>query len=371
MRIGYKINIGGIILDSENDPTADLISLMTTNDSTQNDYTLDMIINNKDLKYNYRVIVGDMVTVVVSLLDGDIEVYKKAIFTGGIDTVNWDYTSMHIIAGGIEASYNLDSPATKRVYENVESFGDYLTIIKHLVEDYNKANPLIPIHGVFPVGSPGDVPKLDVYETDDTQNVETIMDDISHHLGMLYHTEIMDGKTYLMLLFGGASFSSESVKREIGQGLIFDSAACNEIGYVTEVIVHGVRNSASSDERNMQGTKTCWGKAEYKCNRRIVRNIRISDPNCHEESSCVKRAKAILEAGSTSKDSIKPVFTQCAPSIGSYVCYEDPLYKGVPIDGIVIRRELRISASEGWICTLELVQPKAGSLTITTDSGYE
>ena len=35
MRIGYKINIGGIILDSEKDPTADLISLMTTNDSTQ------------------------------------------------------------------------------------------------------------------------------------------------------------------------------------------------------------------------------------------------------------------------------------------------------------------------------------------------
>jgi hypothetical protein len=371
MRIGYYITIEGIILDSEDTKTADLISLMNTNDTTQSDYTLDIIINNKNLKYNDRVIVGDPVSVVVKLLDGNNLIYSKAIFNGSIQTVNWDYTSMHIIAGGTESGFNLESPATSRVYHNVAFFGDYLRIIEHLVEDYNSANPGDPIMGVFPHGSPSAIPTLDVYEVSDHQTIETVMDDLCHHLGMSYHTETIENKSYLMLMFSGASQSSEVVTRELGQGLIFDSAACNEIGYITEVVVHGVLLRHDADDRNLQGTKTCWGKAMYKSNKKVVRNIRVPDPNCHTQEACMNRAKAILQSGSAIKDVIKPVFTQCAPSVGSHVIYMDPLYKGTEIEGVVQRRELRISANEGWICTVELKVPTTIQGEPSVTSGYD
>jgi len=371
MRIGYYITIEGIILDSEDPKSADLVSLMNTNDTAQSDYTLDMIINNKNLKYNDRVIVGDPVSVVVKLLDGNELVYSKAIFNGSIQTVNWDYTSMHIIAGGTESGFNLESPATSRVYQNVASFGDYLRIINHLVEDYNSTNHSDPIMGVFPHGSPSAIPTLDVYEVSDHQTIETVMDDLCHHLGMSYHTETIENQSYLMLMFEGASQSSEVVTRELGQGLIFDSAACNEIGYITEVIVHGVRHPHDADNKNLQGCRTCWGKATYDSDKKIVRNIRIPDPNCHTQEACMNRAKAILQSGSAIKDVIKPVFTQCAPSVGSHVIYMDPLYKGTEIEGVVQRRELRISANEGWICTVELKVPNTIQGEVSVTSGYD
>lgn len=362
MRIGYLIKIGGVTIDSEDPANATLISLMTSNDQTQTDYSLDLILDNKNYRYNYLFLKDDKVEATLKLFDDDDDInpiYQRTIFSGMVGITNWNYATAHVICDGVETSFNQDTTDANRVYieGDIASREALLgSVVKDLIDDYNKSCPNVPISGYRDLNAKGPYSPPSAFEVPAGEHIETIMDKVDQLLQCVHWTDSnSSGQNILYFSDANKHRGVEFVSAHKGSKVIFDSAALNEIGFVTEVIVHGSPKNRDQDDRYLNGTRACWGSCFIKGQRQI-RHIDVHDPTCHEVQDCQKRAFSILNYGVVN-NVIKPVFVNIAPPVASMVVYTDPAY-GIQISGVVNRREIRVSATEGWICTVEMTQER-------------
>jgi hypothetical protein len=383
--IAYTIQIAGVTIESEGS-NADLISFMTSCDSSQSDYGADIILGNKDHKYDYEFIKGDNISVDMSIVSIDTDSHSRSIektyhiFGGVVTMVNWTYKEAHLVCEGHETVYNNDSPAKRRTYSESD-LANRATFVKKvvgdLIDDYNEAHPTSPIDSAFDLNPDGPFPVLNAFETSDGEQFGVIMDRVDEQLGCTHWTEELDGKVYLV--FGDptqqTNFGETIIVPDSAPwaGLVWDSAAVNEVGFVTEVKVHGSQKTDNtSDDRSMPSTKGIWGMAKYnQTSETVTRHIDVVDYTIQGAEECQKRAQNILTS-SAIKDAIKPVFTNFYPKIASQIVFTDPL-TGIQITGKVYRKELRVSCQEGWVCTVELAQAAAPdtNVGITLSSGED
>lgn len=390
VRTGYKITISTIEITSEKTGKGDLISLEQSNDVNQSGYTLDLIINNKDQKYLGEFTVGSPVDVALYIYStGDDNIKTNSdgtvtytgtnwvtggqtateekplrtynIFSGNVQTVDWNYYKMHITAGGSEKLLNEDATAKGRVYHELTDISQWAAMIQDLVKDHNGNMKFPTITDIrYNADTFNSVPAVSNFEIDSGQTYEVVMDEICMYIGASYFTEVnSDGTTTLWLISttAGATTEATNLTSLPGVGLIYDSAARNEIGFVSQVIVHGSPMSHNDEAKLIHGTTTVIGKypdtPSTESDSGTVSLIDIYKPNVHTETECRKLAQNIYNMSSLQKNTAKPTFTNIAPKLGTRVSYTDPL-TGEIITGQVVRRHVTLNASSGLRCDIEL-----------------
>lgn len=355
--IGYEITLGSATVQnppSEKDANADLIALTNTIDTQQAVSSMDIVLGNKNKKYNLKFFRGEQCAVKLHLLDNDGNALKEHyMFSGIIEVVDWSYDLCHIIAKGADAEFCDETPATRRVYSNVTNIDLWLAIIKDLIKDYNKAVVYAPIEEDI-------ICNITTSSTDQSfevprgQPIEDTMDKIMTKIGGTYHIDIINGKNYLVI--SGATPADVThyiADPKLHQHLILDNDAQNGIAYITEATVIGSPYEIDSGhDMNLHKTTAPHATAIIK-GADTIRHVTHVDLNCHTVFDCIAKAESIVRQALSNKNTVTPTFTNICPPVGAMFTYQDPNY-GWSVTGNVVSRELRISASEGWVCTIGL-----------------